>query len=69
MENQKRTEYLAKNTVLFAIGNLGTKLISFFLVPLYTNALSTNQYGIIDLIASICTVLVQRKVVQAVRHP
>ena len=58
MENQKRTEYLAKNTVLFAIGNLGTKLISFFLVPLYTNALSTNQYGIIDLIASICTVLV-----------
>lgn len=54
----QREKYLVKNTALFALGNIGTKLISFFLVPLYTNALSTSEYGIIDLIATICTVLI-----------
>ena len=34
-----RNSYLIKNTIIFTLGNLGSKLISFFLIPLYTNAL------------------------------
>jgi len=45
MKKNERGKYLAKNTALFALGNIGTKMISFFLVPIYTNALSTSEYG------------------------
>lgn len=54
----KRFSYLAKNTSIFAIGELGTKLINFFLVPFYTHVLTTEQYGTVDLIFTICTVIV-----------
>lgn len=52
-----RNAYLAKNTAIFAIGNFSTKLIAFFLIPLYTNALTTEQYGVADLVTTVCTVL------------
>lgn len=58
MEKKKRDKYLLKNTLVFAIGNFGTKFISFFLVPLYTNILSTSDYGTVDLVSTICTVAV-----------
>lgn len=48
-----RGKYLLKNTAIFAIGNFGTKLISFVLVPLYTYALTAQEYGTVDLIAAI----------------
>lgn len=54
---EKRGKYLAKNTLIFALGNVGTKLINFFLVPLYTYALTTTEYGTVDLISTICMVL------------
>ena len=57
-KSEGRNRYLLKNTIVFAIGNFGTKLISFFLVPLYTNALVTEQYGTADLIYTIGMVLV-----------
>lgn len=41
---------LAKDTGLFAIGSFGSKLLLFLLTPLYTNILTTEQYGITDLI-------------------
>lgn len=41
---------LFSNTIIFAIGNLGSKIITFFLVPLYTNYLSTAEYGTADLV-------------------
>lgn len=53
-----RTGYLIKNTALFALGNLGTKIISFFLIPLYTKVLTTEQYGIVDLVVTISTIVV-----------
>lgn len=56
--SDQRNNYLIKNTIIFTLGNLGSKLISFFLIPLYTNALSTAEYGTIDLIATIITVAV-----------
>lgn len=42
--------YLAKNTFLFTISSFGSKILSIFLVPLYTNILSTSDYGIADLL-------------------
>ena len=40
------------------MGNLGSKLISFFLVPLYTYALTATEYGVVDLIVTVGTVAV-----------
>lgn len=40
---------LAYNTVIFAIGNFGSKVLTFLIVPLYTYVLTTAEYGIIDL--------------------
>lgn len=56
IKNQ-RVKYLAKNTLIFTLGNLATKLISFFLVPLYTNVMTTSEYGTVDLINTVCGVL------------
>lgn len=42
-------KYLVKNIGLLTLSNFATKLLSFFLVPLYTNVLTTTEYGINDL--------------------
>lgn len=42
-------KYLLKNIGLLTLSSFGTKLLSFFLVPLYTNILSTTEYGTYDL--------------------
>ena len=47
-----RLDFLVKNTMLFTISSFGSKLLSFFLVPLYTNILSTYEYGTIDLVST-----------------
>ena len=57
MEN-KRTKYLMKNTIIFAIGSFASKFISFFLVPFYTHLLTKEQYGIIDLIYTVSIVII-----------
>lgn len=57
MSNNTRGKYLIKNTAIFTLGNLGTKLIHFLLVPLYTNVLNTTDYGVVDLVATIGMVL------------
>lgn len=54
----EKYKYLGKNTLLFTISSFGTKILSFFLVPLYTNVLSTAEYGIADLITTTATLLV-----------
>jgi len=41
---------LGKNTMWMAIGNFASKLLSFFMVPLYTSYLTTADYGVSDLI-------------------
>lgn len=56
--SNSRSKYLLKNTAIFTLGSLGSKVITFFLIPLYTNSLTTEQYGIVDLIVTINTVLV-----------
>lgn len=49
---------LVKDTIIFAIGNIGSKIILFFLVPLYTNVLSTEEYGVADLVFTVSQFLV-----------
>ncbi|GGJ88991.1 lipopolysaccharide biosynthesis protein [Parabacteroides faecis] len=41
---------LGKNTGLIIVGNIGSRFISFFMLPFYTTWLSVKDYGIIDLI-------------------
>jgi O-antigen/teichoic acid export membrane protein len=49
---------LAKATAVIAVGQLCTKMVTFFLLPLYTSILSTEQYGYVDFIYSIVMLLV-----------
>lgn len=49
---------LMKNTAIIFCGKVCTQLISFFLLPLYTGYLSTNDYGVVDLITTYITLLV-----------
>lgn len=55
---QGRSKYLLKNTAVFVVGNLATKFISFFLIPLYTNVLTTSEYGVVDLVVIVGTVAI-----------
>lgn len=49
---------LAKNTAIIFLGKFCTQFISFFLVPLYTRCLATEEYGSIDLITTYLTLLI-----------
>lgn len=48
---------LMKNTAIIAIGNICTRCISFFMLPLYTSILSTQEYGNVDLVSTYATFL------------
>ena len=45
---------LFKNTFIIAIGKFSTQILSYLLLPLYTSILSTSEYGIYDLLVTIC---------------
>lgn len=51
-------KYLFKNIGLLTLSNFATKLLSFFLVPLYTSVLTTGQYGTYDLFNTTIGVLI-----------
>ncbi len=50
--SDNRYKTLLSNTAVFAIGNILVKLIAFFLMPLYTSVLTTEQYGVSELLNS-----------------
>lgn len=52
MNSSQRYKLLLSNTVIFAVGNILVKLISFCLMPLYTSMLTTEQYGVSELLNS-----------------
>lgn len=52
----RKTE-LTKNTAILTIGKIRTQCISFFLLPLYTAILSTEEYGTFDLLVTYSTLL------------
>lgn len=47
-----RIVYLLKNIGLLAVSNFSSKILVFLLVPLYTRVLSTDEYGVFDLVYS-----------------
>lgn len=49
---------LVGNSFIFAVGNLGSKLISFVLVPLYTYYLTTKEYGQVDLVTTTVSLMI-----------
>ena len=53
-----RSKYLFKNILLLGLNSIGTRVIVFFLVPLYTNVLTTREYGIVDLFTTILVVMI-----------
>lgn len=44
---------LLKNTGILAVGGMATRLVQFFLLPLYTSVLTTAEYGTVDYINTI----------------
>lgn len=49
MKENSGYRYLFNNIGLLTLSNFATKFLSFFLVPLYTNILTTTEYGTYDL--------------------
>ena len=53
-----RSGALIKNTILFAIGSIGSKVLQFALLPLYTRVMTDAEYGTVDILQSISTILI-----------
>lgn len=49
---------LMSNSIIFTIGNFGSKILNIILVPLYTFYLSTSQFGKVDLVTTTVGLLV-----------
>lgn len=63
-----REKSLVKNTIIITIGKVSTQLITFLLLPIYTALLSTEEFGIVDLlntIVSLCLPIVTFQIEQA----
>lgn len=52
-----RYKTLAKNSTYVFIGNIGSKLIGFFMLPFYTSWLSVEEFGTTDLVTVYVTML------------
>lgn len=48
---------LVNNSITFTIANLGSKVLSFIMVPLYTYVLSTDEYGTVDIMTTLNSLL------------
>lgn len=48
---------LVKNTALFALGNLGSKLLQIFLVPYYTRTMTDAEFGTADVLQAVVALL------------
>jgi Membrane protein involved in the export of O-antigen and teichoic acid len=53
-----KAKSLFKNIGFIAISNFSTKILTFLLVPLYTNVLSTTEYGTYDLVSTTVNLLI-----------
>lgn len=48
----RKSEELVKNTAIISIGKLGTQVVNFFLLPLYTARIKTETYGDFDFVTT-----------------
>jgi len=53
-----RNKRLLRNTIIYFVGNISSKLLSFLLLPLYTTFLTTKDYGKVDLIFTYTAVII-----------
>ena len=53
---EKETK-LIKNTIIYAVGNLGSKLLTFLMLPIYTSFLTTEEFGAFDIIVTTVSLL------------
>lgn len=51
-------KYLLKNIGILAISNFASKILVFLLVPLYTSVLTTEEYGIYEILFSAVQILI-----------
>lgn len=51
-KNENRNQQLVKGTLIYAIGNFGSKFLSFLIAPLYTYYINPSQMGQYDLITT-----------------
>ena len=58
MKTESKLKELFSNIMVFAISNIGTKIILFFMVPLYTNYLTTSQFGTAELVVTTTSLLI-----------
>src|SRR4051812_6767695 len=49
---------LVESTIIYTIGNLGSKILAFLLIPLYTYYLTKAQLGYFDLVVVTVTLFV-----------
>ena len=61
---QNRTKRFLKAIGLYAIGNLGSKLITFLMVPLYTYFVDSADYGLYDLYLTLVMALIPVMILQ-----
>lgn len=54
----KRYRNLFRNTIIFGLGTFGSKLLVFFLLPLYTAYLTPEMYSTADLISQMSNLLI-----------
>ncbi len=56
MDNKSKS--LIKSTIIYSIGNFGSKVLSFGLIPLYSYYLTKEEFGYYDLVVSTIVLLV-----------
>lgn len=54
----QKLKQTAKQTIIYSLGNISSKLIGFVLLPLYTSFLSTQEYGIFAILEVTATIMV-----------
>lgn len=55
-QNSRKKKFI-KDFGIYAIGNLGSKLITFLMVPLYTYFVERSDYGYFDLCFQVCLLM------------
>ena len=58
MSPKNRYINLTKNVGILTLGSFGSKLLSYFLLPLYTTYLSTAEYGTYDLLSTTINLII-----------
>ena len=53
-----KEKQLVKNTLIYAFGNFGSKLLTFLLLPIYSSYLTQEEFGTFDLIVNTAALII-----------